>query len=99
MKFLLVWVSVLLLESLREFLLLVQKRSLMLETNMNIHDYQHGTAMLRLYRSKFKYEEDFEDLLKFLDLPLDYGLIDIEVSADKIVIDGKTYYRRSYTGR
>ena len=71
----------------------------MQETDMNIHDYKPGTAMLRLYRSKFKCEEDFEDILKFLDLPLDYGLIDIEVAADKIVIDGETYYRRSYTGR
>ena len=71
----------------------------MQETDMNIHDYKPGTAFLRLYRSKFKCEEDFEDILKFLDLPLDYGLIDIEVAADKIVIDGETYYRRSYTGR
>lgn len=66
---------------------------------MKIYDYKPGTSFIRLYRSKFKCEEDFEDLLKFLDLPLDYRLIDIEVSADKIVIDGKTYYQRSYTGR
>jgi hypothetical protein len=66
---------------------------------MNIYDYKSGTSFIRLYRSKFKCEEDFEDLLKFLDLPLDYGLIDIEVSADKITVEGKTFYRRSYSGK
>ena len=66
---------------------------------MNIYDYKSGTSFIRLYRSKFKCEEDFEDLLKFLDLSLDYGIIDIEVSADKIIVEDKIYYRRSYTGR
>ena len=66
---------------------------------MNIHDYKPGTTMLRLYRSKFKCEEDFEDLLKFLDLPLDCGIIDIEVEATKIVINGEVHYNRSYSGR
>jgi hypothetical protein len=66
---------------------------------MNIYDYRPGTSFIRLYRSKFKCAEDFEDLLKFLDLPLDCGFIDIEVSADKVVIDGETHYRRSYSGR
>lgn len=66
---------------------------------MNIYDYQSGTSFVRLYRSKFKCEEDFEDLLKFLDLPIDCGLIDIEVEAAKVVINGKIHYDRSYSGK
>lgn len=66
---------------------------------MNIYDYRPGTTFIRLYKSKFKCEEDFEDLLKFLDLPLDCGIIDIEVEATKIVINGETHYNRSYSGR
>ena len=66
---------------------------------MNIYDYRPGTSFIRLYRSKFKCEEDFEDLLKFLDLPLDCGIIDIEVEATKVVIKGETHYNRSYSGR
>lgn len=66
---------------------------------MNIYDYRPGTSFIRLYRSKFKCEEDFEDLLKFLDLPLDCGIIDLEVEATKVVIKGETHYNRSYSGR
>jgi hypothetical protein len=66
---------------------------------MKIYDYKPGTSFIRLYRSKFKCEEDFEDLLKFLDLPLDCGIIDNEVDATKVVINGETHYRRSYSGR
>ena len=66
---------------------------------MNIYDYRPGTSFIRLYKSKFKCEEDFEDLLKFLDLPLDCGIIDIEVEATKVVINGETHYNRSYSGR
>lgn len=66
---------------------------------MNIYDYRPGTSFIRLYRSKFKCEEDFEDLLKFLDLSLDCGIIDIEVEATKVVIKGETHYNRSYSGR
>ena len=66
---------------------------------MNIYDYKPGTSFIRLYRSKFRCEEDFEELLKFLDLPLDCGIIDIEVDATKVVINGETYYNRSYSGR
>lgn len=66
---------------------------------MNIYDYRPGTSFIRLYGSKFKCEEDFEDLLKFLDLPLDCGIIDIEVEATKVVINGETHYNRSYGGR
>ena len=46
---------------------------------MNIDDYKAGTTFIRLYRSKFKYDEDFEDLLSFLKLPLDCTMIEIEV--------------------
>lgn len=66
---------------------------------MNIYDYKPCTSFIRLYKSKFKCEEDFEDLLKFLDLPLDCGIIDIEVEATKVVINGETHYNRSYSGR
>ena len=66
---------------------------------MNIYDYRPGTTFIRLYKSKFKCEEDFEDLLKFLNLPLDCGIIDIEVEATKVVINGETHYNRSYSGR
>lgn len=66
---------------------------------MNIYDYKPGTSFIRLYRSKFRCDEDFEDLLKFLDLPLDCGIIDIEVDASKVVINGEIYYNRSYSGR
>ena len=66
---------------------------------MNIYDYKPGTTFLRLYRSKFRYAEDFEDLLKFLDLPLDCGIIDIEVEATRVVINGETHYNRSYSGK
>ena len=34
---------------------------------MKIDDYVSGTASIRLYRSHFKYEEDFENILKFLN--------------------------------
>ena len=66
---------------------------------MNIYDYKPGTSFIRLYKSKFRCEEDFEELLKFLDLPLDCGIIDIEVDATKVVINGETHYNRSYSGR
>lgn len=65
----------------------------------NIFDYQPGTRFIRLYRSKFKCKDDFEDLLKFLDLPLDCGILDIDVDAQKITVDGKTYCQRSYSAR
>lgn len=46
---------------------------------MRIDDYNVGTAYIILTRSKFKYEEDFDELLHFLKLPLNYDRIDIEV--------------------
>ena len=66
---------------------------------MNIYDYKPGTSFIRLYKSKFRCEEDFEELLKFLDLPLDCRIIDIEVDATKVVINGEIHYNRSYSGR
>lgn len=47
---------------------------------MNIDDYKVGTTFIRLFRSKFKHYEDFEDLLSFLKLPLDCTTIEIEVN-------------------
>lgn len=46
---------------------------------MKIDDYKVGTAYIILTRNKFKHEEDFEDLLHFLKLPLNCDRIDIEV--------------------
>ena len=66
---------------------------------MNIYDYKPSTSFIRLYRSKFKYEEDFDDLLAFLGLPYSCDLIDIDVDATKVVINGETHYNRSYKGR
>ncbi len=66
---------------------------------MNIYKYKQDMSSIRLYRSKFKCEEDFEDLLKFLDLPFDCHIIDIDVQSTKVIINGKTYYNRSYGGR
>lgn len=63
-----------------------------------IYDYAPGTQFIRLYRSKFKEESDFEDLLHFLDLPEHYEYIDIEVEAAKLFIEGNTYFKRSYGG-
>lgn len=65
----------------------------------NIYDYQPGTTFIRLYRSKFKCDDDFDDLLKFLDLPLGSSIIDIEVDASKTTVEGNTYYRKSYSAR
>lgn len=53
---------------------------------MNIYDYWPNTTFIRLYRTKFRYAEDFEDLLKFLDLPRSCSIIDIEVEATKEVV-------------
>ena len=46
---------------------------------MKIDDFYPGTAFIRLYRIHYKYEEDFENILKFLKLPLTYDYIDIPV--------------------
>ena len=46
---------------------------------MKIDDYKVGTAFIILTRDKFKHDEDFEDLLSFLKLPLDCLRIDIDV--------------------
>lgn len=47
---------------------------------MNIDDYKVGTTFIRLYRSKFKCDEDFEDLLSFFKLPVDCTMIEIDVA-------------------
>ncbi len=46
---------------------------------MKIDDYVSGTAFLRLYRSHFKYEEDFENILRFLKLPENYEILRLPV--------------------
>lgn len=46
---------------------------------MKIDDYIAGTAFIILTRNKFKHEEDFEDLLSFLKLPLNCDRINIAV--------------------
>ncbi len=47
---------------------------------MNIDDYT--MAYIILYRKNFKNKEDFEDLLKFLKLPLNCTRIYIDVNKD-----------------
>ena len=46
---------------------------------MRIDDCYPGTAFIRLYRSHYKHEEDFENILKFLKLPLTCDYIDIPI--------------------
>jgi hypothetical protein len=46
---------------------------------MRIDDYEPGTAFIRLYKSHFKYEEDFEAILKFLKQSEQYTFIDLPV--------------------
>lgn len=46
---------------------------------MNISDFVPGTAWIRLYRSHYKYESDFEKLCEFLKLPTTCTVIDIQV--------------------
>ena len=46
---------------------------------MKIDDYYPGTAFIILRRSQFKYDEDFENILRFLKLPETYDLDRIPV--------------------
>lgn len=51
---------------------------------MKIDDYVPGTAFIRLRRSHFKYEEDFEAILRFLKKPEQYTFIDLPVYENEI---------------
>jgi NADH pyrophosphatase NudC (nudix superfamily) len=51
---------------------------------MKIDDYVSGTAFIRLYRNHFKYEEDFENILKFLKQPERCGYIDLPVYENEV---------------
>jgi hypothetical protein len=51
---------------------------------MKIDDYESGTAFIRLYRSHFKYEEDFENILKFLKQSEQYTYVDLPVYENDI---------------
>lgn len=42
---------------------------------MKIDDYYPGTAFIILRRNQFKYEEDFENILRFLKLPETYDML------------------------
>jgi hypothetical protein len=46
---------------------------------MKIDDYYTGTAFIVLRRSQFKYEEDFENILRFLKLPETYDILRLPV--------------------
>ena len=46
---------------------------------MNISDFVPGTAWIRIYRSHYKYESDFEKLCEFLKLPTTCKVIDLQV--------------------
>ena len=46
---------------------------------MKIDDFYPGTAFIILRRSQFKYDEDFENILRFLKLPETYDLVRIPV--------------------
>lgn len=46
---------------------------------MKIDDYSPGTAFIVLRRNQFKYEEDFENILRFLKLPETYDVLRLPV--------------------
>ena len=46
---------------------------------MKIADFYPGTAFIILYRSQFRHDEDFENILRFLKLPETYDIIRLPV--------------------
>lgn len=46
---------------------------------MKIDDYYPGTTFIILRRGQFKYEEDFENVLRFLKLPETYDVLRLPV--------------------
>lgn len=58
-----------------------------------IKDYKHGTAYLILHCSQFRFSEDWEDICKFLRLPIDCETIELDVDA------GDSHNMSTYCGK
>ena len=49
---------------------------------MTISDFKQGTTNIKICRSWFKCEEQFEEILIFLELPTDCVSVELEVSKE-----------------
>lgn len=69
----------------------------------NIDDYVPGTAYVKIPESVFSNKQYFKNLLKFLRLPDDCTVIEIDVTPDSYRITDKGELRRetekNYRGR
>lgn len=70
---------------------------------MNIDDFVLGTAYVRIPKSVFSDKQYFHDLLKFLRLPDDCRVIEIDVTPDSYCLTDNGELRKvaekSYRGR
>ena len=70
---------------------------------MNIDDFVPGTAYVRIPESVFSNKQYFKDLLKFLKLPDDCKVIEIDVTPDSYRLTDTGELRKvaekSYRGR
>lgn len=70
---------------------------------MNIDDYVLGTAYIRIPESVFSDKQYFKNLLKFLKLPDDCTVIEVDVTPDsyRLTDDGelRKVAEKSYRGR
>ena len=71
--------------------------------HMNIDDFVPGTAYIRIPESVFSDKQYFMDLLKFLRLPVDCKVIEIDVTRDSYRLTDNGELRKvaekSYRGR
>ena len=71
--------------------------------DMNIDDFVPGTAYVRIPESVFSDKQYFKDLLKFLKLPDDCKVIEIDVTPDSYRLTDTGVLRKvaekSYRGR
>ena len=69
----------------------------------NIDDYVLGTAYIRIPESVFSDKQYFKNLLKFLKLPDDCTIIEVDVTPDsyRLTDDGelRKVEEKSYRGR
>ena len=69
----------------------------------NIDDYVVGTAYIRIPESVFSDKQYFKNLLKFLKLPDDCTIIEVDVTPDsyRLTDDGelRKVSEKSYRGR
>ena len=69
----------------------------------NIDDFVPGTAYVRIPESVFSDKQYFKDLLKFLRLPVDCKVIEIDVTPDSYRLTDNGELRKvaekSYRGR